>query len=202
VSAWTKLSLPIVPPFAPMEAELKRELPGDGGWQYEPKWDGFRCLAFRDGDVVALAGRPGYGLAMNKEEIVSKVKALGLPEGSYIVFGSCPLAALGLREANDIDMVVSPECHAMLRARGWQERVKSPSDHPLVHDVFEVHQTWRFGVKDQSLEALLADAQLVDGVPFASIEAVRTWKTASGRPKDLQDIALIDAYSWGQANEH
>ena len=45
------MSLPLRPPYAPMEARLVDEIPAGPGWQYEPKWDGFRCLAFRDDDV-------------------------------------------------------------------------------------------------------------------------------------------------------
>ena len=44
------MSLPIKPPLPPMEARSVDEIPSEEGWQYEPKWDGFRCLAFRDGD--------------------------------------------------------------------------------------------------------------------------------------------------------
>src|SRR5438105_5469341 len=41
------INLPIQPPYPPMEAKSVEELPRGEGWQYEPKWDGFRCLAFR-----------------------------------------------------------------------------------------------------------------------------------------------------------
>ncbi len=44
---------------APMEALLAAELPEGEGWQYEPKWDGFRALARRDGDEVALTSQVG-----------------------------------------------------------------------------------------------------------------------------------------------
>ena len=43
--------------LAPMEALLAAELPAGDGWQYEPKWDGFRCLARRDGDEVTLTSK-------------------------------------------------------------------------------------------------------------------------------------------------
>jgi len=46
----------VVPPVAPMLARLTPELPWDG-YVYEPKWDGFRCLAFRDGETVDLRSR-------------------------------------------------------------------------------------------------------------------------------------------------
>ena len=55
------MTLPIARSYAPMEALLVDELPTGTEWQYEPKWDGFRCLAFRDGervDVMSKAGKP------------------------------------------------------------------------------------------------------------------------------------------------
>ena len=45
-------NLPIRPPLPPMEAKLVEALPDGEGWRFEPKWDGFRMLAFRDGDEV------------------------------------------------------------------------------------------------------------------------------------------------------
>lgn len=134
---------------------------------------------------------------MNKQQIIDKVKALNLPEGSYIVFGSCPLAAAGLRESGDIDMLVNDETHELLRQAGWGEIDKGENDRPLTREVFEVHSDWKFSTYDPTLEHLLETAMYVDGVPFASLHEVRKWKAASGRPKDLADIALIDDYLSG-----
>ena len=55
------MTLPLARTYAPMEALLVDELPAGDQWQYEPKWDGFRCIAFRDGakvDVMSKAGKP------------------------------------------------------------------------------------------------------------------------------------------------
>ncbi|MDQ3533329.1 MAG: ATP-dependent DNA ligase [Actinomycetota bacterium] len=55
------MSLPVQPPLVPMLAQLQGELPEGDGWLYEPKWDGFRALVFRDGDdleVISRDGRP------------------------------------------------------------------------------------------------------------------------------------------------
>ena len=49
--------LPISPPLSPMLAKLSDDIPGGDGWLYEPKWDGFRCIIFRDGDAIELASR-------------------------------------------------------------------------------------------------------------------------------------------------
>lgn len=49
--------LPVVPPFEPMLAKLTREIPADGDVIFEPKWDGFRCVVFRNGDDLDLQSR-------------------------------------------------------------------------------------------------------------------------------------------------
>jgi len=51
------MQLPVMPPVKPMLAKLSRELPEPDGMLYEPKWDGFRCIVFRDGDEVELGSR-------------------------------------------------------------------------------------------------------------------------------------------------
>jgi ATP-dependent DNA ligase len=51
------MPLPFEPPIEPMLAKLADGLPADGGWLYEPKWDGFRALVFRDGDEIFTQSR-------------------------------------------------------------------------------------------------------------------------------------------------
>ena len=70
------LDLPIVPPFPPMEARLEESLPGGAGWVFEPKWDGFRCLAFKSGDTVALQSKSGQALGRYFPEMVEAVRRL------------------------------------------------------------------------------------------------------------------------------
>ena len=59
-----------------MEALSVDEIPTGDEWQYEPKWDGFRCVAFRDGDEVALQSKAGQPLARYFPELVEAVKSL------------------------------------------------------------------------------------------------------------------------------
>src|SRR5215470_5080963 len=49
--------LPVRPPFEPMLAKLTRDMPPESDLLYEPKWDGFRCVVFRDGDDLDLQSR-------------------------------------------------------------------------------------------------------------------------------------------------
>src|SRR5690349_15957204 len=64
------------PPFPPMEALLVDRLPTGPEWQYEPKWDGFRCIAFRDGDKVQLQSKSGQPLERYFPEVVESLLAL------------------------------------------------------------------------------------------------------------------------------
>src|SRR4051812_33334438 len=62
--------------IAPMEARLVDALPEGKGWQFEPKWDGFRCLAFRDGERVDLIAKSGKPLGRYFPEVVEAVRGL------------------------------------------------------------------------------------------------------------------------------
>ena len=63
-------------PRTTMEAQQVDELPRGKGWQFEPKWDGFRCLASRDGAKVELMGRSGKSLARYFPEVVAGLARL------------------------------------------------------------------------------------------------------------------------------
>ena len=73
------MSLPIKMPFAPMEALSVEDIPTGPEWQYEPKWDGFRCLAFRDGARVELQSKSGQPLTRYFPELVAALAALKAP---------------------------------------------------------------------------------------------------------------------------
>jgi ATP-dependent DNA ligase len=66
----------VAPALEPMEARLVEALPEGGGWQFEPKWDGFRCLVFKQGDAVALISKSGKPLARYFPEVAVAIAAL------------------------------------------------------------------------------------------------------------------------------
>src|SRR5581483_7213730 len=68
--------LPVPLETPPMEAKLVDALPRDRGWQFEPKWDGFRCLAFRADREVELRGRSGKPLGRYFPEVVELLRKL------------------------------------------------------------------------------------------------------------------------------
>lgn len=83
--AFPQLNLPLQPPYPPAEAKSVDSLPHESGWLYEPKWDGFRCLAFRHGDEVVLQSKAGQPLGRYFPEIVAAV--LALPARKFVLDG-------------------------------------------------------------------------------------------------------------------
>src|SRR4051795_3426487 len=73
------MDLPVLPPVKPMLAKAATKLPTGEDFFYEPKWDGFRCIVFRDGDEVELGSRNERPLTRYFPEVVAAVKA-NLPE--------------------------------------------------------------------------------------------------------------------------
>jgi ATP-dependent DNA ligase len=73
-----------------MEATAVQTIPGGEGWLFEPKWDGFRCLAFRDGSRVVLQSKSGQPLGRYFPEIVEALAALRVErfivDGEIVVF--------------------------------------------------------------------------------------------------------------------
>ena len=69
------VDLPVMPPVEPMLAKAATRVPDDAGtWSYEPKWDGFRALVFRDGDEIVLQSRSGKGLERYFPELLDALR--------------------------------------------------------------------------------------------------------------------------------
>jgi ATP-dependent DNA ligase len=83
--AFPKVALPIRAPYPPMEAKSVDALPRGAEWQYEPKWDGFRCLAFRDDEQLVLQSKAGQPLTRYFPEVVAAL--LRLPAKRFVLDG-------------------------------------------------------------------------------------------------------------------
>jgi len=70
------MTLPLAIDYAPMEARLVDQIPEGDGWRFEPKWDGFRCLAFKDGADIDLRSKAGQPFNRYFPEIVDAIAAL------------------------------------------------------------------------------------------------------------------------------
>jgi ATP-dependent DNA ligase len=87
------MALPLRPSYRPMEALSVEEIPVGNEWQYEPKWDGFRCLVFRDGKSVELRSKSGRSMTRYFPELVAAVDALKSPR--FVLDGEIVVPADG-----------------------------------------------------------------------------------------------------------
>jgi ATP-dependent DNA ligase len=90
----------------PMEARSVEEIPAEDGWQYEPKWDGFRCLAFRDGEQIYLQSKSGQPLARYFPDIVSAVASL--PERQFVLDGELVVPVNGALSFDELQLRLHP----------------------------------------------------------------------------------------------
>jgi ATP-dependent DNA ligase len=103
-SSLKSLAVPVGTP--PMEAKLVTELPEDKGWQFEPKWDGFRCLAFRAGSEVDLRAKSGKPLGRYFPEVVAFLKALKPKQ--FVLDGELAIPLDGTLSFDALQMRVHP----------------------------------------------------------------------------------------------
>ena len=100
------MKLPLSPPLAPQLAKSARELPTGDGWCYEPKWDGFRTIVFRDGDEVHVQSRNGKPMNRYFPDIVAQ--ALALPAQRYVLDGEMVVTVDGIQEFDLLSQRIHP----------------------------------------------------------------------------------------------
>jgi ATP-dependent DNA ligase len=100
------IDLAVRPPYPPMEARLVASLPAGEGWLYEPKWDGFRCLAFRSGDRVLLQSKAGQPLGRYFPELIEALRAL--PQGRFVLDGEIVIFVDGALAFDDLLQRIHP----------------------------------------------------------------------------------------------
>src|SRR5581483_4505855 len=100
------IRLPIQPPYPPAEAKSVKEIPEGDGWQYEPKWDGFRCLAFRDGKEVLLQSKAGQPLGRYFPEVVAALQEL--PHKRFVLDGEIVIFSDGHLSFDDLLLRIHP----------------------------------------------------------------------------------------------
>src|SRR5437899_1832028 len=100
------MTLPLKQPYLPMEAKSVEQLPAGDTWQYEPKWDGFRCLSFRDGDRVALQSKSGQPLGRYFPELVEAL--LKFRAKQFVIDGEIVVPIKGRFSFDDLLMRIHP----------------------------------------------------------------------------------------------
>jgi ATP-dependent DNA ligase len=119
--------MPLKPPIPPMEARSVDEIPTGDAWQYEPKWDGFRCLAFRDGDKIFLQSKNGQSLARYFPDVAENLAKL--PQQQFVLDGEL---VIPIGDALSFDEL-------QLRLHPAASRVqKLAAAHPAVYIAFDL----------------------------------------------------------------
>ncbi|HZA01194.1 MAG TPA: ATP-dependent DNA ligase [Hyphomicrobiaceae bacterium] len=100
--------------MSPMEALLVAELPEDAsGWQFEPKWDGFRCLAFRAGGEVEIKAKSGKSLSRFFPEVLTNLRAL--PHSHFVLDGELVIPVHGELSFDALQMRLHPAQSRIIR---------------------------------------------------------------------------------------
>ena len=109
------MSLPLKPPIKPQLARSAKELPEGEGWRYEPKFDGFRTIVFRDGDDVQLQSRNGRPMNRYFPDVVEQV--LELPHDRLVLDGEMMVVVDGVQEFDLLSQRIHPAASRVERLR-------------------------------------------------------------------------------------
>jgi hypothetical protein len=128
--------------------------------------------------------------------IFSRIKKFNLPIGQYAVFGSALMDVWGLRQAGDLDIIVTPGLFEKLRNEGWEEKQGNGFTILTKEDanVTTAQDRPTDGDYNPNRLKLIKDAIFIEETPFVRVEEVIACKTAYNRPKDLEDIKMIREY--------
>lgn len=143
-----------------------------------------------------------------REPISERVKRLGFPVGEYVVVGGA-MEAHGIREAGDLDIVVTESLFASLIDQGWEvcecdacreEWNRGSARRMLKRPGIDIlsDYSWKDAYRADTAE-LIKNADIIDGVPYAPLTELVKWKRAAGREKDMRDIELIEQYLAGRS---
>ncbi|MGA9470817.1 MAG: ATP-dependent DNA ligase [Terriglobales bacterium] len=164
------MSLPISKRYRPMEALSASELPSGPDWQYEPKWDGFRCLAFRDGKRVDLLSKAGKPLTRYFPELASALAEL--PAKQFVLDGEIVIPLDGTLSFDNLLMRIHP---AASRIKKLSE--ETPCLFPATDDVTSARRWFRAGIGLDGVVAKRRDLPYQSG-ERTGMKKIKTQRTA------------------------
>lgn len=182
------------PPYMPMEAKTVDAIPDGDAWQYEPKWDGFRCLAFRNGKSVKLQSKSGQPLERYFPELVSALLDVG--PGQFVLDGEIIVPVDGALSFDDLLQRIHPAQSRIMKLsveRAAQlivfdilvdDKGKSLVDFPLAE---------RRKALEKFAKAFLKGNQIIRLSPATTeMPVVRKWFKAAGSGLDGVIAKRID----------
>lgn len=129
----------------------------------------------------------------------TNLEKIGLTPKNSVVIGSGILNVLGIRESEDIDLVVSEDAYARLNADGQFKKSETHGREILVNDIFEIGREWGVLAKDWKFDDFMGQSTVIDGVRYVTLKFLldvkRSWlRDENPRQKDLDDVKLIENY--------
>ena len=134
------MRLPIPLPLEPMEAESVAALPEGSGWQYEPKWDGFRCLAYRDSSEIELRSKAGTPLNRYFPDLVEALASV--PAKRFVLDGEIVIAVDGRLSFSEVQLRLHPAASRV---------AKLAAEHPATYMVFDLLASGSTSLLDRPL---------------------------------------------------
>jgi ATP-dependent DNA ligase len=169
------MSLPLSPPVQPQLAKSARDLPRGDAWCYEPKWDGFRTIVFRDGDDVHLQSRNGRPMNRYFPDVVEQV--LALPAERVVLDGEMVVTVDGVQEFDLLSQRIHPAASRVERLAKETPAVLVAFD--LLAEGDETLLELAYSERRKRLEPLVADpVELTPSTPDA--ESAGTWLAGTG----------------------
>ena len=169
------MKLPLSTPVKPQLAKSARDLPAGGGWCYEPKWDGFRTIVFRDGDEVQLQSRNGRPMNRYFPDVEEQV--LALPADRFVLDGEMVVTVDGIQEFDLLSQRIHPAASRVERLR--QETPAALVAFDLLAEGDEVLLGLPFTERRKRLAAVVADP--VELTPATDDpEAAGQWLAGTG----------------------
>lgn len=126
---------------------------------------------------------------------IDRLQASRIPLNRCIVIGSGALALHDIRDARDIDLVVTSDVYDMLLEWGWDKGKQGSSSVALERDDFEIWTDWSTdGSGHPDYKDLTAHTEIIEGIRCVTLDYLLSRKQERNSEKDKRDIGLILAY--------
>lgn len=127
----------------------------------------------------------------NFNHLLEELKKLQLPIGEFALCGSAPMAVRGLRDVQDLDIIVSENLYQKLKQKYSDEKYQSNLG-PLKINNLEISYTWLNDLDEA--KKIISEAEIINDWPFAPLKYIIDYKQMLNRQKDLDDLKLIEGY--------
>lgn len=124
------------------------------------------------------------------DKLLNEFRKLKLPDGEYAIYGSGPLAIRGIRDIQDLDVIVLDQLYQRLKT----QYPKDPEKERIKIGEIEIYPSWAWKNRQGDLKKVIIRAELIEGLRFVRLDDLIKCKRKMGRPKDFKDIRLIKEY--------